>query len=90
MLSIEAAFEAAFRGGEDFYLLPREATGEVVAKSESRLRSAITAYGLAVHWEMVEIIRPLAPLVGKTDMAALYKANDAGVDLRARIENLGK
>ena len=45
---------------------------------------------LTVHWEMVEIIRPLAPLVGKTDMAALYKANDAGVDLRARIEALGK
>ena len=51
---------------------------------------AARTLALAVHWEMVEILRPLAPLVGKTNMAALYKANDAGVALRAQIENLGK
>ena len=55
-----------------------------------RVEVAVRSLALAVHWEMVEIIRPLAPLVGKTNMAALYKANDAGVALRAEIENLGK
>ena len=55
MLSIEETFEAAFKAGEDFYLLPRDATGEVVAKSESRLRSAIRAGFLAVLDEAADV-----------------------------------
>ena len=83
MLSIEDAFKAAFRAGEDFYLLQREATGEVVAKYESRLRSAIRAYGWAVLEEAWDTARDEYSGNPHPD------GTDALAELRAEIEALG-
>lgn len=85
MQSIEEAWAELDRATQRVGMSPgmRElAITETVAKAAAR------ALALTVHWEMVAIIRPLAPLAGKVNIAAVERANDLGVELRARIKAL--
>lgn len=75
----------------------REISGHLVEhirnKTHPQARCCLAvadAYALAVHRDMVEIIKPLVVLAAGVDMKAVERANDLGVDLRKRIKALGK